>query len=81
MDELNWKGLPKMKNQDRATAFSEAANICRARAKDLFPVGASSLPEFDSINSKIEELETLAHLFDHMGIVAKGVLTAFLEKS
>lgn len=70
-----------MKNKERSNAFSEAAGICRNRAKDLIPCSGNSLSEFDSINAKIEELETLAHLFDHMGISAKGLLSAFLQNN
>ena len=56
-----------MKNSERSQAFAEAAQACRTRASAISPATATTQEEFDLMGARIEELETMAYLFDSMG--------------
>lgn len=60
-----------IKTTARADAFTEAAAICRTRARELSPGRSRSQAEFEIIQGKIEELETLAFLFDQIAVASR----------
>lgn len=60
-----------IKTTARADAFTEASKICRTRAKELSPGSARSQAEFELMSARIEELETLAFVFDQLAVSAR----------